>query len=176
MEGEQCSPQDRTWHPVTGYPGEGFPPRVPSTEPVGWALHLDSESVVPQTSSTCRLGTQLVSIHQDLGRTSTPQQDPWGLWEYLALTLLSPWSHPSEIGREGFYFLPLLWTFSPLLLSKLLFILQNPMQRILPRRLPTSTPDIDLFSSLTLVCVCWVHRNDLGTFPQLLLGPSLLWR
>lgn len=112
MEGEQCSPQDRAWHPVTGYPGEGFPPRVPSTEPVGWALHLDSESVVPQTSSTCRLGTQLVSIHQDLGRLSTPQQDPWGLWEYLALTLLSPWSHPSEISREGFYFLPLLWTIS----------------------------------------------------------------
>ena len=89
-----------------------FPPCVPFTKPVGWALHLDSESVIPQTSSTCRLETQLVSIHQDLGRTSTSQQDLWGLWEYLDLTLLSPWSHPSEISCEEFYFLALLWTFS----------------------------------------------------------------
>lgn len=79
-----------------------FPPCVPFTKPVGWALHLDSESVIPQTSSTCSLDTQLVSIHQDL----------WGLWEYLDLTLLSLWSHPSEISCEKFYFLALLWTFS----------------------------------------------------------------
>lgn len=68
MEGDLWGPADRTLYPVTSYlPGKVPPTCAPFTEPVDWALSLNSENVVPLKSSTCSLETQHVSIHRDLG-------------------------------------------------------------------------------------------------------------
>lgn len=52
------------------------PPCAPFIELVGRALSLNSESVVPQTRSTCRLETQPVSIHLTLGLASNGRRIP----------------------------------------------------------------------------------------------------
>lgn len=61
MEDDLRGPEDRACHQVTSCLLGKVPPRPPPCppfrEPVGWALSLNSDSVVPQTSSTCRLET-----------------------------------------------------------------------------------------------------------------------